>query len=199
MDDLKVLQKTWLSGILPTTLSQFAEPGALRMQLNPKFDEGSMPHLDSPAGEAMNWILQALTGADPKSRYKMAMDGFGQLAGGLIETICALDGQVLRLADHLARLDRSARELYGFGVPERTADRVRAVADGVSGRCAVRVVLAPDASVDVTAAPAGLRPSSTRVDAVTRTGVWRHKWADRSWIEVGERAYRGPLYVAPDG
>jgi para-aminobenzoate synthetase/4-amino-4-deoxychorismate lyase len=37
------------------------------------------------------------------------------------------------------------------------------------------------------------------LDVVTRPGVWRHKWADRSWIEVGERAYRGPLYVAADG
>ncbi len=39
------------------------------------------------------------------------------VAGGLLETILAVDGRVLRLADHLARLDRSARELYGFGVP----------------------------------------------------------------------------------
>ncbi len=67
------------------------------------------------------------------------------------------------------------------------------------GRLAVRVVLAPDGSVEVSAAPARARPSHTAVHVAARPGVWRHKWADRTWIETGESAQAGPLYVAADG
>jgi para-aminobenzoate synthetase/4-amino-4-deoxychorismate lyase len=131
-----------------------------------------------------------------------------QRAGGLIETMLAVDGTVLRLADHLARLDRSARELYDQSIltagAGELAERIRASVAATSGRWAVRAVLVPGAglsgvAVEVSAALARPRPSESRLDVVTRPGVWRHKWADRSWIEVGERAYRGPLYAAADG
>ena len=76
-----------------------------------------------------------------------------QLAGGVLETMLANDGNVLRLAPHLARLDRSCRELYGRGLPDDLAGRVLAAvaaADAgpgagpaATGRRAVRVVTRP--------------------------------------------------------
>ena len=47
-------------------------------------------------------------------------------ARGVFESILVQHGQVLRLADHLARLARSVRELYGTSLPEDLATRVRA-------------------------------------------------------------------------
>ncbi|HEX3335255.1 MAG TPA: aminodeoxychorismate synthase component I, partial [Jatrophihabitans sp.] len=124
-----------------------------------------------------------------------------QRAGGLLETILGVDGVPLRLADHLARLDRSARELYGTGGPDDLADRVRAVAASVpAGRAVLRVVLFPDLTVDVTAQPAGPPPVATDLVVTERpAGLWRHKWAQRSWAAQAEVAGGVPLFVAADG
>jgi para-aminobenzoate synthetase/4-amino-4-deoxychorismate lyase len=112
----------------------------------------------------------------------------GQREGGLLETILGVDGVPVRLADHLARLDRSARELYGAGVPDVLAGQVRAAAASVPvGRAVLRVVVGSDLAVSVTVSPAGGRPvSSEAVTADRRDGLWRHKWADRSWAERAE-------------
>jgi para-aminobenzoate synthetase/4-amino-4-deoxychorismate lyase len=116
-----------------------------------------------------------------------------QWDGGLLETILAVDGRPVRLPDHLARLDRSARELYGGGVPSDLADRVRAAA-GPAGRWVIRVVLRPSLVADVVAAPAGAPPAGSELACVRRPdGLWRHKWADRSWAEADA------LYVDDDG
>jgi para-aminobenzoate synthetase / 4-amino-4-deoxychorismate lyase len=121
-----------------------------------------------------------------------------QRTGGLLETILALDGRPLRLADHLARLDRSARELYGTGAPDDLGERVQAAARGCpADRSVVRVVLRPDRAPDVTAMAAGAPPAATDLTCVPRPdGLWRHKWADRSWVR---EAPRRPLFVAADG
>ena len=122
-----------------------------------------------------------------------------QIAGGLLETILAVDGVPLRLADHLARLDRSCRELYGHGLPDGLAARVRTAAAG-SGRVAIRVVLHADGPVSVDASPAAPRPASSDVHVVRgRAGLWRHKWADRDCLIAAERAHGVPLFVAEDG
>jgi para-aminobenzoate synthetase / 4-amino-4-deoxychorismate lyase len=118
-----------------------------------------------------------------------------QLAGGLIETILAVDGVPLRLADHLARLDRSCRELYGHGVPADLAARVRAIRLP-PGRAVIRLT-APQITFSVT--PAGRRPAASDVHVVTgRTGLWRHKWAERRLLAAAERD-GPPLFVADDG
>jgi para-aminobenzoate synthetase/4-amino-4-deoxychorismate lyase len=118
-----------------------------------------------------------------------------QLAGGLIETILAIDGAPLRLADHLARLDRSCRELYGHGLPADLAARVRGM-DLPPGRFAIRVN-APD--ITISATPASEPPSASDVHVVTgRTGLWRHKWADRRLLAAAELD-GPPLFVADDG
>ncbi len=120
----------------------------------------------------------------------------GQRAGGLIETILSVDGTPLRLADHLARLDRSCRELYGHGVPPDLATTLRPGA----GRVAIRVVARPGEPIAVTASPAPERrePSAVRV-VPGRRGLWRHKWAARDVLADAERTHGVPLFVAEDG
>ena len=64
---------------------------------------------------------------------------------GVFESILAVQGRVLRLAGHLARLDRSCRELYGLGLPEDLAatvlDRLRRAP--AAERLVVRVTAQP--------------------------------------------------------
>jgi len=120
-----------------------------------------------------------------------------QLRGGLLETILALDGGPVRLADHLARLDRSSRELYGRGVPADLVGRVARAAPP-RGRAVVRVTLSGD-QVDVTAAPARPSPGPSDAHVVRgRRGLWRHKWADRRGLAAAEHD-GAPLFVADDG
>jgi para-aminobenzoate synthetase/4-amino-4-deoxychorismate lyase len=135
------------------------------------------------------------------------------LAGGLLETILALDGHPLRLADHLARLDRSSRELYGRPAPELLRVRVEQAVAGTSGRVAARIVLTPDGRAEVTARPAADRPRLSHAMTSPRAaGLWRHKWALRipasplKWprsgpesVHFGGEGVPEVLYVAPDG
>ncbi|MBW8801492.1 MAG: aminodeoxychorismate synthase component I, partial [Streptomyces sp.] len=118
-----------------------------------------------------------------------------QLAGGVFETLLAVDGRVLRLADHLARLDRSTRELYGAGLPEDLPERVRAAAlAGPAGRAAVRVTVAPDGAVHLEVTARGAPPAPIALQCRPRPGgSWRHKWCERGWTSPDA------LYVAADG
>src|SRR4029450_8808970 len=50
-----------------------------------------------------------------------ATAGPNLLAYGVFESILVVRGKIIRLAAHLARLDRSCRELYGLGVPDDLA------------------------------------------------------------------------------
>jgi para-aminobenzoate synthetase/4-amino-4-deoxychorismate lyase len=117
--------------------------------------------------------------------------------GGLLETILGVDGGPVRLADHLARLDRSCRELYGAGLPRDLAGRVGQVAKSVpSGRAVLRVVASPRLDVDVTAEPAAHPPRPLDASTLVRpAGLWRHKWADRGWAAGIDSS----LLVAADG
>jgi para-aminobenzoate synthetase / 4-amino-4-deoxychorismate lyase len=117
-----------------------------------------------------------------------------QLGGGLLETILALDGVPVRLADHLARLDRSCRELYGHGLPADLARRIRDTAP--PGRAVIRVT-APQ--ITISAGPAEPPPAASDVHVVRgRRGLWRHKWADRRVLNAAEQP-GVPLFVADDG
>jgi para-aminobenzoate synthetase/4-amino-4-deoxychorismate lyase len=117
------------------------------------------------------------------------------LRAGVFETLLGLAGRPVRLADHLARLDRSCRELYRAGLPDDVAGRVLDAARTVPvGRAVLRVVVTSGLAVEVTAVPA--RAPSGPLDLVTRAragGLWRHKWADRRW------AAEPGLFVAADG
>ena len=124
----------------------------------------------------------------------------GQLAGGLFETVLVMDGACVRLADHLARLDRSCRELFGAGLPDGVASRARALArTSDRGRAVLRIVRAPEGDVTMTVAPAADAPVSSSARTVRdRTGLWRHKWADRRLLAGWEQGEAVPLFVAPD-
>ncbi|HZC72910.1 MAG TPA: aminodeoxychorismate synthase component I [Jatrophihabitans sp.] len=117
--------------------------------------------------------------------------------GGLLETILGLDGVPVRVADHLARLDRSCRELFEAGLPGELAGRVGQAAKGVpTGRAAIRVVVSPQLDVQITVTPAAAPPGAMSATTTIRPpGLWRHKWADRSWAAVSD----GALLVAVDG
>ncbi|MDP9115792.1 MAG: aminodeoxychorismate synthase component I, partial [Actinomycetota bacterium] len=123
-----------------------------------------------------------------------------QLAGGLLETVLLLDGAPVRLGEHLARLDRSARELFGRGVPGAIADQAREAALGWRGRGVLRIVLSPGGGHSVSCRPLGPPLASCEARTITgRDGLWRHKWADRSWLEGMEIGAAAALLVAPDG
>ncbi len=119
------------------------------------------------------------------------------LRGGLLETILGLDGTPVRLADHLARLDRSCRELFGAGLARELSGRIAQAAKNVpSGRAVLRVLVRPDLQVAVSAEPAAGPPEPLVATTFVRpSGLWRHKWADRTWAAAADSA----LLVGTDG
>ena len=127
----------------------------------------------------------------------------GHSGSSLLETILVVDGTPRRLADHLARLDRSARELHGRGIPAELSSAVRDAADATVGtaRSVVRVILNADGtySVEGRPAPPTLRPRPARL-VRGRTGLWRHKWADRTYLSAAEAEDEAtvPIFVGGD-
>jgi len=120
------------------------------------------------------------------------------LAFGVFESILVTRGKIIRLAAHLARLDRSCRELYGHGISD---DLASAAYDLVQRhpnqpRLALRIVARPtEGGLDVTldARPLGPRPVSSTLRYHLRPDCsWRHKWIERSALDVAEAA------VSPD-
>jgi branched-subunit amino acid aminotransferase/4-amino-4-deoxychorismate lyase len=64
------------------------------------------------------------------------------------------------------------------------------------GRAVLRVIVRPDLRVEVTAAPARPVPGPGEFTSVRRPpGLWRHKWADRSWAADAADA----LFLGADG
>ena len=124
-----------------------------------------------------------------------------QRSGGLLETMLAIGSSVRRLAAHLARLDRSCRELYGEGPPDDLAAQITtalAAHDVESaGRRVVRVVARPDAAgLTFDVAVAALRPppgASSLALAARSELCWRHKWANRRQLERTEQEQRPSL------
>jgi para-aminobenzoate synthetase/4-amino-4-deoxychorismate lyase len=136
-----------------------------------------------------------------------------QLASGVLETMLAIGGNVLRLAPHLSRLDRSCRELYGRGLPDDLVGRVLAAlasadsapgnATASMGRRAVRVVARQGLGaldVDIAVLPIGPPPATSQLALLRRSPTsWRHKWADRTELAAAEdqRPRQAPYFVAP--
>ena len=110
-------------------------------------------------------------------------------AAGVFESVLVVGRTPLRLAGHLARLDRSCRELYGLGLPTDLAARVGAVLDGVEPlpRRALRVTARPqpDAlAIELTTRVLGGRMTrSALVHAERPDRSWRHKWVDRAGLD----------------
>jgi anthranilate/para-aminobenzoate synthase component I/branched-subunit amino acid aminotransferase/4-amino-4-deoxychorismate lyase len=117
-----------------------------------------------------------------------------QLAGGVFESILVLRGKIIRLAPHLARLDRSCRELYSQGLPDDLAAAARQLAAERSeeSRLVIRILARPaDGRLDLTlrARPLGPRPESSTLRQHSRPDhSWRHKWIERSALAEAEAA-----------
>jgi para-aminobenzoate synthetase / 4-amino-4-deoxychorismate lyase len=116
------------------------------------------------------------------------------LAHGVFESILVVRGKIIRLAAHLARLDRSCRELYGQGIPDDLAGAARQLSSVHSDqdRLAIRALAQPiegrlDLRLD--ASPLGARPASSTLRYQPRPGrSWRHKWSERSALVDAEAA-----------
>ena len=120
-------------------------------------------------------------------------------ANGVFESILVVRGKIIRLAAHLARLDRSCRELYGHGVPDDLANAAHKLA-GVHAdeqRLVIQVLARPsEGKLDLSlgASPLGPRPASSTLRHCSRPDhSWRHKWAKRSALTDAEAAVRPAL------
>jgi para-aminobenzoate synthetase/4-amino-4-deoxychorismate lyase len=121
-------------------------------------------------------------------------------AGGVYETIRVAHGEPHALGDHLARLARSLRTLYGLPLPDALGERVAgAIAGQPLARLRIDVVPGEDAEITVTPLraipPAVLRP------VVVPGGLGAHKWRDRALLEAleGEDPGTLPLLLDADG
>ena len=127
-------------------------------------------------------------------------------AQGVFESVLARDGRVLRLADHLARLAQSVRELYGADLP---ADLVARIVDLAESEPAPRVALRVQArptdngvTVEISARSLGPRLESCTLALAQRPDHnWRHKWADRTELTAAEAATTPglPYFLDPTG
>ncbi len=81
--------------------------------------------------------------ADPRGGPAAIPD---DVPAGLFETMLVVDGVVIELHQHLARLQSSVTELHGAAIPEDLAERVQLMARGLAGgRHRLRVDLVSDA------------------------------------------------------
>jgi para-aminobenzoate synthetase/4-amino-4-deoxychorismate lyase len=125
-----------------------------------------------------------------------------QLGGGLLETVLVCSGRAVRLADHLARLDRSCRELYRAALPATLARQVVAGAATLADRprAALRIVVSPQLDVTLHHAPLGPAPTGSDARIATRSSaLWRHKWAERGELSAAESADVVPVFVDAGG
>jgi para-aminobenzoate synthetase / 4-amino-4-deoxychorismate lyase len=145
--------------------------------------------------------LIAATGSvlDPELVTEPPMPDPALLAHGVFESILVIRGKIIRLAAHLARLDRSCRELYGHGVPDDLASAADQLArvHAEQHRLAIRVLARPrDGRLDISlrASPLGPRPASSTLRHQFRPDhSWRHKWMERSALTEAEVAVRPAL------
>jgi len=116
------------------------------------------------------------------------------LASGVFELILVRQGKIIRLAAHLARLDRSCRELYGYGIPDDLVSSAYELAKlhGDRSRLAIRILARPGDGrlhLRLDARPLGPRPASSNLRHHWRPDrSWRHKWIERSALEAAEAA-----------
>ncbi|HLQ56559.1 MAG TPA: aminodeoxychorismate synthase component I [Streptosporangiaceae bacterium] len=117
-------------------------------------------------------------------------------AAGVFTSLLVADGDTRGLADHVARLDASARQLFGKGLPGTLAgDLAAQLAKNPSGRLRITVqpvggplrALVEVVPLDQSPAEVSLRP------AVIRGGLGAHKWLDRRLLADMARS----MAVAP--
>jgi para-aminobenzoate synthetase/4-amino-4-deoxychorismate lyase len=120
-----------------------------------------------------------------------------EISQGIFDALIAVDGQLRGLSDHLTRLESSSLEVFGRPLPADLGKRLLDAVRGLSGRHRVRVVVrAADAQPTVSVTAAG--PPVERFQLIStagRTGCWRHKWNDRSYLASFEDGSTLPLFV----
>ena len=144
--------------------------------------------------------LLALGGAAAPEDRPLPPPDVVRAQDGVVETMLAVDGRIVALADHLARLQASCLELYRLPLPAELPRQLHEALDGATGRRRVRLRFGPGlraAEIEVAPAPVRDEPVALHCHA-GRRGSWRHKWADRSWLGSLERDGSWPLFVEPD-
>lgn len=95
------------------------------------------------------------------------------------------DGAAVAVAEHVARLNASARALYGLQAPPSLAQAIDEAASAHDGRRRrLRITLTPDGATTVTTAP--IRQRELPVVLVPFTlpgGLGAHKWRDRELLD----------------
>ena len=153
--------------------------------------------------------LLAALGVDPlrPAPSTAASKGLADPSAGLIETLLAVDGRAVEVADHAARLRRSTWELTGRSLTvdvEGLLANAAATAGAGAHRLRVRTSLsgrtddADPGSVVVEVEPwhlpVGLRRQRGLVLGVVDAppdGLERHKYADRSFLDAATAGPRG--------
>jgi para-aminobenzoate synthetase/4-amino-4-deoxychorismate lyase len=115
------------------------------------------------------------------------------VAAGVFESVLVARGAVVRLAGHLARLDRSCRELFGLGLPDGLVARIREylAATDPGERSVLRITARMEkGSLTLDLTSGRLSPLTNRcalVHALRPEWSWRHKWVDRAALQRAER------------
>jgi para-aminobenzoate synthetase/4-amino-4-deoxychorismate lyase len=149
---------------------------------------GAAPVAAAPATAGRAPVLRR--GPEPVPRPDPAV--------GIFETVLVEEDGPVDLDAHLARLEASARALYGLALPPDLAARV--VKAGRSpGR--LRVDLRPDGGVEIVRGPLPHGRSAVLRPWTVPGGLGPHKWADRRLLEALEAASPGaaPLLLDADG
>jgi para-aminobenzoate synthetase/4-amino-4-deoxychorismate lyase len=122
---------------------------------------------------------------------------------GVYDTLLVVDGRVVDLDAHLARLDASVRAVYGGSIRGGLDEAVVRRATGLRGRHRLRIDAVPSAgAVDVTMSVRPLDAAGDTWSLSRRTigdGLGQHKWADRRALDHDGPADRDLLLVAADG
>jgi para-aminobenzoate synthetase/4-amino-4-deoxychorismate lyase len=116
---------------------------------------------------------------DPAAGREAAIDR----SAGLYDTLLVVDGHVVELDAHLARLDASVRAVHGTTIRAGLDDAVVRRAAGLRGRHRLRIDAVPSGhDVEVTLTTSPLDDAGDAWTLVPRTiagGQGRHKWSDR--------------------
>ncbi len=122
------------------------------------------------------------------------------ISAGIFEAILAVDGRLVGLSDHLTRFESSCLEVFQIGLPDDLAKRLVAAVSGLAGRHRVRIVVCPaQPDPQITVAPANRPVAEFALQSMAgRTGCWRHKWNDRTYLASFEAGSTLPLFTKGD-